>query len=202
MNEDIHKSNLSLSTQGLAWLFYKRAHVCAWCWQGSCFPVCGFNLITCLVHPHGNRHYCPCPSPARWPLQWPAPGPTERDREREMGYTPALRQNSASAAFKAAVMHECVRAAFVCTWKETRSAIHIKQACLRADQTHTHRVNLPDTYDFSFSATHSISLCLLGVNAFIDRCEPFVRLLCVCRRWKISDGTPKMVKGKLLVIFN
>ncbi len=28
MNEDIHKSNLSLSTQGLAWLFYKRAHVC------------------------------------------------------------------------------------------------------------------------------------------------------------------------------
>ncbi len=25
MNEDIHTSNLSLRTQGLAWLFYKRA---------------------------------------------------------------------------------------------------------------------------------------------------------------------------------
>lgn len=126
----------------------------------------------------------------------------ERQRERDGLHTCPPSELRICCLQSRSDARVCAPAAFVCTWKETRSAIHIKQACLRADQTHTHRVNLPDTYDFSFSATHSISLCLLGVNAFIDRCEPFVRLLCVCRRWKISDGTPKMVKGKLLVIFN
>lgn len=133
--------------QGLAWLFYKHMHVCV-CVMRSCFPMCGINLITCLVrpqgnggnsphhpHPHSNRRCCPFPSPACWPLQWPAPGPPERERdssterERDGLHTCCLQSCSDARV--------CAPAAFVCTWKETRSEIHIKQDCQRADQTHT-----------------------------------------------------------------
>lgn len=145
--EDSHKSNTSLRMQGLALLFYKRACVCLTLAR-LCFPTCGINLITCLVCPHGNRLCCPFPSLAHWPfLQWPAPGlaDTERKRERETGYTPALHQNSASAVFKAAVMHKCVRQLHL---KPDRRFTSNRPAWELTK--HTHRVNLPDTYDFSF----------------------------------------------------
>lgn len=149
--------------QGLAWLFYKHMHVCVRvCVMRSCFPMCGINLITCLVrpqgnggnsphhpHPHSNRRCCPFPSPARWPLQWPAPGPPERerkrerqiDRERETGYTPA--------AFKAAVMHECVRQLHLCVHEKKPDRRFTSNRTARELTKHTHRVNLPDAYDFS-----------------------------------------------------
>lgn len=141
MNEDIHKSNPSLRTQGLVWLLYKRARVCVCVMLArSRFPVCGINLIMCLVRPHGNRHCCPFPSPARWPLQWPAPGPTERDRDRERErqatHLPSVRTPHLLPSKPQWCTSVC--ASCICVYMKRNPIGDSHQTgLLRADQTHT-----------------------------------------------------------------